>query len=80
MPQRGYALRTSKHILRDRIEAVQNSNARISEVSTQVANETAKRISEMSGNINFGTTLVDDAQKNLRKAGAEMARVDRAGD
>jgi hypothetical protein len=68
------------NILRDRIEAVQNSNARISEVSTQVANETAKRISEMSGNINFGATLVDDAQKNLRKAGAEMARVDRAGD
>jgi hypothetical protein len=34
----------------------------------------------MSGNINFGATLVDDAQKNLRKAGAEMARVDRAGD
>lgn len=68
------------NILRDRIEAVQNSNARISEVSTQVANETAKRISEMSGNINFGATLVDDAQKNLRRAGAEMARVSRAGD
>jgi len=67
------------NILHDRIEAVQNSNARISEVSTQVANETAKRISEMSGSINFGATLVDESQKNLRRAGAEMAKVDRAG-
>jgi hypothetical protein len=68
------------NILRDRIESIQNSNARISEVSAQVANETAKRISEMTSNISFGTTLVDETQKNLRKAGAEMARVDRAGD
>ena len=68
------------NILRDRIEAVQSSNARISEVSTQVANETARRISEMSGSINFGASLFDETQKNLRRAGAELARVDRAGD
>jgi hypothetical protein len=68
------------NILRDRIETIQNSNARISEVSAQVANETAKRISEMSSNINFGTNMLDEAQGNLRKAGAEMARVDRGAD
>ena len=68
------------NILRDRIKSIQNSNARISEVSVQVANETAKRISEMSSNISFGANVLDEAQGNLRKAGAEMARVDRAGD
>jgi|tagenome__1003787_1003787.scaffolds.fasta_scaffold20887152_3 hypothetical protein len=68
------------NILRDRIEAIQNSNARISEVSAQVANETAKRISEMTSSINFSTNVLDEAQGNLRKAGAEMARVDRAAD
>jgi len=68
------------NILRDRIETIQNSNARISEVSAHVANETAKRISEMSSNISFGTNILDEAQGNLRKAGAEMARVDRGAD
>ena len=68
------------NILRDRIEAIQHSNARISEVSTQVANETAKRINEMTGSISFENTLAKQTQKNLRRAGAEMARIDRAGD
>ena len=61
-----------------RVEAIQNSNARISEVSAQVANETAKRISEMTSSISFGANVLDEAQGNLRKAGAEMARVDRS--
>jgi hypothetical protein len=68
------------NILRDRIESLQHSNARISEVSTQVANETAKRISEMTGSISFGSELVEQTQRNLRRAGVEMTRVDRAGD
>jgi len=67
-------------ILRDRVETIQNSNARISEVSAQVANETTKRISELSGSIGFGASLADDTQGNLRRAGAEMSRVDRAAD
>ena len=68
------------NILRDRIETIQNSNARISEVSAQIANETAKRISEMTNSISFGANGLDEAQGNLRKAGAEMARVDRTRD
>jgi len=67
-------------ILRDRVEVIQSSSARISEVSAQIANDTAKRISELSGSINFGSALLNDAQGNLRKAGAEMSRVDRASD
>jgi hypothetical protein len=68
------------NILRDRIETIQSSNARISEVSAQIANETAKRISEMTSSISFGANGHDEAQGNLRKASAEMARVDRARD
>lgn len=67
-------------ILRDRVEVIQNSSARISEVSAQVANDTAKRISELSSSINFGGAPLNDAQGNLRKAGAEMSRIDRATD
>jgi len=68
------------NILRDRVEALQNSNARISEVSAQVANETAKRINEMTSSISFGANVFDEAQGSLRKAAAEMTRADRAAD
>jgi hypothetical protein len=67
-------------ILRDRVEVIQNSSARISEVSAQVASDTAKRINELSSSINFSGALLNDAQGSLRKAGEEMARVDRAAD
>ena len=34
----------------------------------------------MTSNISFGANMLDEAQGNLRKAGAEMARADRAAD
>jgi len=68
------------NILRDRVETFQSSNARISEVSAQVASETAKRINEMTSSISFGANILDETQGNLRKAAAEMTRADRAAD
>jgi len=68
------------NILRDRVEALQSSNARISEVSVQVANETAKRINEMTSSISFGANVFDEAQGSLRKATEEMSRADRTAD
>lgn len=67
-------------ILRNRIETLHDSNIRISEVSTQVASDTAKRISELTSRIGNGLSLMDEAGRNLRKAGEEMARADQSAD
>lgn len=67
-------------ILRDRIETLHNSNIRISEVSTQIASDTAKRISELTSSLGGSLSLMDEAGQSLRKAGAEMARIDQSAD
>jgi len=65
-------------MVRDRLETLQSSSKRISEVSTQIASDTAKRISDLSSSISFGTAQLDEVQENLRQASAEMARVSRS--
>ena len=67
-------------ILRNRIETLHDSNVRISEVSTQVASVTAKRISELTSSIGNGLSVMDEAGRNLRKAGEEMSRIDQSAD
>ncbi|WP_158043739.1 phasin family protein [Skermanella pratensis] len=67
-------------ILRDRMETLHNSNIRISEVSTQVASDTAKRISELTSSLGGNLSLMDEAGQSLRNAGTEMARINQSTD
>src|SRR5689334_6054825 len=71
-------LSCQSEMVRDRLETLQSSSQRISEVSTQVASDTAKRIGDLSSSISFGPAQIDEVQENLRRASAEMARVSRS--
>ena len=71
-------LSCQNEMMRDRLETLQSSSKRISEVSTQIASDTAKRIGDLSSGISFGAAQLDEVQENLRRASAEMARISRS--